>query len=265
MNRIDKKFAELKQAGRKGLVTFITAGDPDRETSQTLLDMLPESGADLIELGMPFSDPMADGPAIQMASNRALQNGACMKRTLEMVRNFRQKNQEIPIVLMGYFNPIYRYGTDRFALDAFESGVDGLIVVDIPPEEDSELNAAIRNTNMALIRLITPTTNDARLDTILNGASGFLYYVSITGVTGTASADEERVAIHISEIRAKTDLPIAIGFGIKSPEDATRMARLADAVVVGSAIVETIAEIPAGSKTVQDVEKQIGSLARALR
>ena len=264
MNRIDKKFAELKQAGRKGLVTFITAGDPDRETSQAILNGLAQSGADFTELGMPFTDPMADGPAIQMASNRALEGGACMTRTLEMVREFRKADSDTPIILMGYFNPIYIYGTARFAQDAAEAGVDGLIVVDLPPEEDLELNSPARNSGLAIIRLIAPTTTPERLDTILDGASGFLYYVSITGVTGTASADTVQVANHIASIRQKTNLPIAIGFGIKTPDDATQMARIGDAVVVGSAIVGTIAGIQQQARTVQDVEEQVKALASAL-
>ncbi len=264
MNRIDKKFAELKQAGRKGLVTFITAGDPDAETSQTLMNNLAQSGADFIELGMPFTDPMADGPAIQMASNRALKSGACMKQTLAMVRAFREKDSETPLILMGYFNPIYIYGTARFAADAAEAGVDGLIVVDLPPEEDSELNTPARNAGLAIIRLITPTTDETRLDTILNGASGFLYYVSITGVTGTASADTAQVEKHIAAIRTKTDLPIAIGFGIKTPDDAAIMGKIGDAVVVGSAIVDNIAAIPEGAKTIQDISTQVKVLSKAL-
>lgn len=264
MTRIAKRFDQLKSENRTGLVTFISAGDPDRETSQTILNRLAQSGADFIELGMPFSDPMADGPAIQEASNRALKAGANMNQTLEMVRAFRAHDDETPIILMGYFNPIYIYGTDRFAFDAKESGVDGLIVVDLPPEEDSELNGPARNANLDMIRLVTPTTDAARLDTILEGASGFLYYVSITGVTGTASADTDQVARHIDTLREKTNLPIAIGFGIKTPDDVKQMGRISDAVVVGSAIVNQIGQIPAGAKTVQDIETQVQTLAAAL-
>ena len=264
MNRIEKKFAALKQEGRAGLVTFITAGDPDRETSQAILDTLPANGADIIEIGMPFSDPMADGPVIQVASNRALAGGANMTRTLDMVRTFRERDNSTPLVLMGYFKPSYTYGTDRFTRDAADAGADGLIVVDLPPEEDSELNAPARKAGLDIIRLVAPTTDDTRLDTILDGASGFLYYVSITGVTGTASADTQRVADHIQKIRAKTDLPVAIGFGIKTPGDAAAMARIGDAVVVGSAIVNTIAEIADGTATVQDLETQVRALADAL-
>lgn len=269
MNRIAQRFADLKSQNRAGLVTFITAGDPDLDASQTVLNALPQSGSDFIELGMPFSDPMADGPAIQMASQRALTSGASMKRTLEMVRSFRVNDTKTPVILMGYYNPIYIYGTKRFALDAKESGVDGLIVVDLPPEEDHELRDPAHDAGLDIIRLVTPTTDDDRLETILDGAGGFLYYVSITGVTGTASADLEQLRPRLDHIRSKTDLPIAVGFGIKTPQDAQAMSRVADAVVVGSAIVNTIAAIPQSStaeaKEIQNVSGQVKALADALK
>ncbi len=264
MNRIAKRFHDLKQQNRAGLVTFITAGDPDRETSQTILNDLPKNGADIIEIGMPFSDPMADGPAIQLASQRALKAHANMVQTLEMVRSFRVTDTQTPIVLMGYFNPIYTYGTQRFISDAKESGVDGLIIVDLPPEEEQELSGPAHEAGIDLIRLVTPTTDDDRLETILKGASGFLYYVSITGITGTASANVAQLRPRLDHLRKKTDLPIAIGFGIKTPQDAAEMARLGDAVVVGSSIVSTIAEVSEGVKTVQDVAAQVRDLADAL-
>lgn len=264
MNRIANRFSELKKEGRSALVTFITAGDPDQETSQALLNDLPKSGADIIELGMPFSDPMADGPSIQLASQRALKSGADMKHTLEMVRSFRVTDTKTPLILMGYFNPIHTYGTRRFAADAKESGVDGLIVVDLPPEEDQELLDPARDAGLDIIRLITPTTDDERLTTILDGASGFLYYVSITGITGTASANMEQLGPRLDHIRKQTDLPLAVGFGIKTPGDAAAMARVCDAVVVGSSIVDTVAGIQSNTKTTHDVSEQVKSLKNAL-
>jgi len=264
MSRIAQRFTELKKQDRTGLVTFITAGDPDLETSQAILNDLPRHGADIIEIGMPFSDPMADGPAIQLASQRALKAGATLKKTLQMVESFRVTDPQTPIVLMGYFNPIYAYGTERFALDAKESGVDGLIIVDLPPEEDHELRAPAADAGLDLIRLITPTTDEARLGTILEGASGFLYYVSIAGVTGTAKADAAQLRPRLEQIRKRTALPIAVGFGIKTPQDAASLHRVADAVVVGSAIVNTIAGIQTGSKTIHDVNEQVKALSAAL-
>lgn len=264
MNRIEKTFRGLKAQNRKALIPFITAGDPDRETSQRILNALPQYGADLIEIGMPFTDPMADGPAIQMASRRALDAGASMAQTLEMVKSFRVTDTKTPVILMGYFNPVYVYGTDRFVEKAKDCGVDGLIIVDLPPEEDYELSDPVHDAGLDLIRLITPTTNEARLETVLNGASGFLYYVSITGVTGTASADMEQVGPHIAMIRQKTDLPVAIGFGIKTPRDVAMMAKIADASVVGSAIVNIIAQVHDGSATVQDVLSCVKSLSAPL-
>ncbi|MCW2244453.1 tryptophan synthase alpha chain [Azospirillum fermentarium] len=240
--RIARRFAALKAQGRAGLVTFITAGDPDHETSAALLAGLADSGADLIELGMPFTDPMADGPAIQVSSLRALANGARMTRTLDLVRGFRAKDADTPVILMGYYNPIYAYGVDRFLADAREAGVDGLIVVDLPPEEDGELCLPALDAGVSFVRLATPTTDDARLPAVLANTSGFVYYVSIAGITGTASADNSRVAEAVARLKRHTDLPVAVGFGIKTPAQAAEVARVADAAVVGSAIVSRITD-----------------------
>jgi len=240
--RIARRFAALKDEGRAGLVTFITAGDPDHETSAALLAGLADSGADLIELGMPFTDPMADGPAIQASSLRALGNGARMTRTLDLVRGFRARDADTPIILMGYYNPIYAYGVGRFLADAREAGVDGLIVVDLPPEEDGELCLPALEAGVSFVRLATPTTDDARLPAVLANTSGFVYYVSIAGITGTASADNARVADAVARLKRHTDLPIAVGFGIKTPAQAAEVARVADAAVVGSAIVTRITD-----------------------
>lgn len=237
MSRIDAKFKSLDRAA---LVTFIMAGDPSIAESLEVLKGLPEAGADIIEIGMPFTDPAADGISIQRAGQRALKAGATMKTTLQMVRDFRTGDDDTPIVLMGYANPLYAYGLEVFARDASKAGVDGLIIVDLPPEEDSELRQFTDQYGLDIIRLITPVTDEERLPVVLDGASGFLYYVSITGVTGTASADMQVLKPHLDQIRAQSDLPIAIGFGIKTPEDARAMAALGDAVVVGSAIVDQV-------------------------
>jgi tryptophan synthase alpha chain len=242
MTRIDKTFAALKREGRAGLVTFITAGDPDYKTSLALLRGLPAAGADVIELGMPFSDPMADGPAIQASSLRALKAGQTMKKTLSLVREFRKEDQTTPVVLMGYYNPIYIYAVDRFVRDAGEAGADGLIIVDLPPEEDEELRPAAVAAGLNLIRLATPTTDAKRLPAVLANTSGFVYYVSIAGITGTAAPDVTSVGAHVERIKAHTDLPIAIGFGVKSPEQVRDLAEVAEGVVVGSALVAAIAE-----------------------
>ena len=241
-DRISLRFHRLAKEGRGGLIAFITAGDPDHETSLTLLKSLPSAGADLIELGMPFSDPMADGPAIQAANQRAITAGATLKRALVMVRAFRDQDGETPIILMGYYNPIYRYGTDAFVTDARGAGADGIIVVDLPPEEDEELRTPAAKAGLCVIRLATPTSDDHRLDKVLAGASGFLYYVAVTGITGTKSAATEVVAQAMARLRRRTDLPLAVGFGIKTPEQAAATARVADAAVVGSALVNKIAE-----------------------
>ena len=241
MSRLQKRFERLKQERRAGLVTFVTAGDPDAATSDTILAGLAGAGADIIELGMPFSDPMADGPAIQASSLRALKAGANMHKTLAQVRAFRARDADTPIVLMGYYNPIYIYGRDTFVTDAAAAGVDGLIVVDLPPEED-ELRAPAQAAGLDLIFLATPTSDAKRLPTIVEHASGFIYYVSVTGITGTRSAEVGDVANAVARMRDFTALPIAVGFGIKTREQAAMMAKAADAVVVGSAVVEKVRE-----------------------
>jgi tryptophan synthase alpha chain len=222
-------------------VTFVTAGDPDPATAARILEGLPAAGADVVELGMPFTDPMADGPSIQAAGLRALKAGQTMRRTLDMVRSFRQRDADTPLVLMGYYNPIHSWGPERFCADAAAAGVDGLIVVDLPPEEDAELRAPADAAGLRVVRLATPTTDDARLPAVLKGASGFVYHVSIAGITGAASADEASVAAAVARLKRATDLPVAVGFGIKTPEAAAAIARVADAAVVGSAIVDRIA------------------------
>jgi tryptophan synthase alpha chain len=242
MSRLAKRFESLKREGRAGFVPFITAGDPDLETSLAILEKLPGAGADVIELGIPFTDPMADGPAVQAASQRALRAGTNLHKVLDLVRKFRKTDSATPVVLMGYYNPIHAYGTAKFAKDAASAGVDGLIVVDLPPEEDEVLRMQAAAHAIDLVRLITPTTDDARLKTVLSGASGYLYYVSIAGVTGTKSFVEDDVRAALARIRNATALPCAVGFGIRTPEQAGRVARLADGVVVGSAIVSRIAD-----------------------
>ncbi len=268
--RIDRRFAALKEQGRGGLVTFITAGDPDHETSLALLKGLPAAGADIIELGMPFTDPMADGPAIQAAGLRALKAGARMTRTLELVRAFRTQDQDTPLVLMGYYNPIYAYGVERFLVDAKAAGVDGLIVVDLPPEEDQELFEPACRAGVSFIRLTTPTTDDQRLPSVLANTSGFVYYVSVTGITGAASASSAAIDEAITRLRRHTDLPLAVGFGISTPDQAAAVARVADAAVVGSAIVRQVeANLDAeGKPTAGLVDNVIGfvqALAQGVR
>jgi tryptophan synthase alpha chain len=249
MTRIDKRFAALKREGRAGLVAFVAAGDPDYDTSLAILKGLPAAGADVVELGMPFSDPMADGPAIQASSQRALKAGQTMKKTLSMVREFRTEDDTTPIVLMGYYNPIYIYPVDRFIADAVDAGVDGLIVVDVPPEEDEELRPAATAAGLNVIRLATPTTDAKRLPAVLANTSGFVYYVSIAGITGTAAPDIAAVGAHVGRIKAHTSLPIAVGFGVKTEEQVRALANVAEGVVVGSALVSAIAEsLDAGGK-----------------
>src|SRR6195256_3457170 len=234
--RIDQRFAALQTEGRAALVTFLTAGDPDPATSLALLRALPAAGADVVELGMPFTDPMADGPAIQMSSQRALKAGQTLKTTLDMVRAFRQADGATPIVLMGYYNPIYVYGVDRFLADATAAGVDGLIVVDLPPEEDEELCLPALGAGLNFIRLATPTTDDKRLPAVLANTSGFVYYVSVTGITGAAAPDPGKVAGAVGRIKRHTKLPVAVGFGVRTAEQAAAIAAGADGVVVGSAL-----------------------------
>lgn len=240
LTRIDRRFAALKKEGRAALVTFITAGDPDLKTSKAILAGLPKAGADVIELGMPFSDPMADGPAIQASSLRALKAGQRMRDTLAMVAEFRKADPDTPIVLMGYYNPIYIYPNEAFLDDAAAAGVDGLIVVDVPPEADEELCLPAVKRGLNFIRLATPTTDDKRLKTVLKNTSGFLYYVSITGITGAASADPADVQLQVARLKKATTLPVAVGFGVRTPEQARAMAKAADGVVVGSALVRAV-------------------------
>jgi tryptophan synthase alpha chain len=241
MRRIAARFGELKRAGRAGFVTYLTCGDPDAATFATLLAELPGAGADLIEIGMPFSDPMADGPSIQAAGLRALRAGMTVAGTLGIVRRFRARDATTPILLMGYYNPIHRYGVAKFLGDAKSVGVDGLIVVDLPPEHDDELCLPARDVDIDFIRLATPTTDDRRLPTVLNNISGFLYYVAIAGITGTGSAAIDDVAKAVTRLKEHTALPIVVGFGIKTPLQAAEIARLADAAVVGSALVDRLA------------------------
>ena len=259
--RIARRFAALKAAKRGGLVTFVTAGDPDPDSSLKLLAGLPGAGADLIEIGMPFSDPMADGPAIQASSLRALKAGMTLKKTLELVRKFRAGDGDTPIVLMGYYNPIYQYGVDRFLADFKAAGADGLIVVDLPPEEDEELCVPALETGVNFIRLATPTTDDKRLPAMLL-ASGFVYYVAILGITGTRSAGDAEVKKAVERLKRHTDLPVAVGFGIKTPEQAAAVARVADAAVVGSALVSRIADCSANNGAAEAVLGLVRQLTR---
>jgi tryptophan synthase alpha chain len=239
-DRIASTFNRLSKDHRAGLVTFITAGDPNLQTSLEILHRLPSAGADIIEIGMPFSDPMADGPAIQAASLRSLANGGSLRATLEMVRAFRKKNKTTPLILMGYFNPIYQYGTTQFVNDAASAGVDGLIMVDLPPEEDDELCDPARTAGLHWIRLVTPTTNKDRLSDVLANSSGFVYYVSIAGITGTQSAGAASIEKAVHQIKTKSDLPVAVGFGIKTREQVKEIGNIAEGVVVGSVIVNEI-------------------------
>ena len=268
--RIDRRFAELKTEGRAALVTFLTAGDPDPETSLALVQALPAAGADVIELGMPFTDPMADGPAIQMSSQRALKAGQTLKKTLELVRAFRGSDDATPLVLMGYYNPIYVYGVDRFLRDAKSAGVDGLIIVDLPPEEDEELCLPALKAGLNFIRLATPTTDDKRLPAVLANTSGFVYYVSITGITGAATPDAGKVAAAVARIKRHTKLPVAVGFGVRTAEQAAGIASGADGVVVGSALVSVLKgsldlNDKATEKTVSGVVDLVAALARGVR
>ncbi|MGE4314439.1 MAG: tryptophan synthase subunit alpha [Pseudobdellovibrionaceae bacterium] len=273
MNRIDARFADLKKEGRAGLVTFIMGGDPDRETCAALLEKLPEAGADLIELGMPFADPMADGPTIQTAGERALAAGMTLRAVLEMVADFRVKNDGTPIILMGYANPVYAFGLPAFFDEAKKSGVDGLIIVDLPPEEDEEARAEAVRTGIHMIRLATPVSDDKRLGIIAEHAGGFIYYVSMTGVTGAGTkSSQDDLSEAVARLRTKTSLPIGIGFGIKTPEQVAALKQSCEAVIVGSAIVATVekyAGLPDKKERqahiVQDVCAQVRALNGALK
>ena len=268
--RIDRRFEELKKEGRAALVTFVTAGDPDYDTSLKIIAGLPKAGADVIEIGMPFTDPMADGPAIQAAGLRALAHGQNMKKTLKLVKEFRKTDNDTPIVLMGYYNPIYVYGVDKFLVDSKAAGADGYIIVDLPPEEDVEFCLPALNAGMNFIRLATPTTDDHRAPTVFRNTSGFVYYVSVLGITGTKAPDLKSVKANVNRLRKHTSLPICVGFGVKTAEQARAIARDADGVVVGSALVQAIGDslTKAGkptSKTVAAVYALVGDIARGVR
>ncbi|MBE9636501.1 tryptophan synthase subunit alpha [Salipiger mangrovisoli] len=257
MTRIDAKFAALKAEGKKGFVAYVMAGDPDYDSSLELVRGLPDAGVDVIELGLPFTDPMADGETIQLAGQRALEAGMTLNRTLQLVRDFRTGDETTPIVMMGYYNPIYSHGVDKFLEDAREAGIDGLIIVDLPPEEDEELCIPAQKAGLNFIRLATPTTDDKRLPKVLQNTSGFVYYVSITGITGAAAAQATDVGPEVARIKAGTDLPVIVGFGIRTPEAAESIAAVADGCVVGSAIVGAMAE----GKPVSEVLGFVKSLA----
>ncbi|HSI42524.1 MAG TPA: tryptophan synthase subunit alpha [Xanthobacteraceae bacterium] len=268
--RLNARFEATGREGRAALVTFVTAGDPDYAASLEVLRALPGAGADIIELGVPFTDPMADGPAIQAAGLRALKAGQTLARTLAMVRAFREQDQDTPLILMGYYNPVYVYGVERFLADARAAGVDGLVVVDLPPEEDEELCLPALRAGLAFIRLATPTTDDARLPAVLANTAGFVYYVSINGITGSATPDIGQVAQAVGRIKRHTDLPVAVGFGVRTPEQAAAIASSADGVVVGSALVEAVrgsldAQGRATEYTVPAVEALVAALAHAVR
>jgi len=263
--RIDRRFAALRAERRAALVTFTMAGDPDPDTALAILKALPAAGADVIELGMPFTDPMADGPAIQAAGLRALHAGQTMKRTLALVRDFRRGDDATPVVLMGYYNPIYVYGPERFLADAKAAGVDGLIVVDLPPEEDAELCLPALKAGLNFIRLATPTTDDKRLPAVLKNTSGFVYYVSITGITGSAAPDPDKVKAAVARIKRHTKLPVCVGFGVRTAEQARAIAQTGDGVVVGSALVETVRQsLDANGKATKATVSSVADLVRAL-
>jgi len=268
--RIDTRFAALKAEGRPALVTFVMAGDPGYEASLDILKALPAAGADVIEIGMPFSDPMADGPPIQASGLRALKAGQTLKKTLQIVSDFRKTDNETPLVLMGYYNPVYVYGVDKFLTEALKAGADGLIVVDLPPEEDAELCLPALEAGLNFIRLATPTTDDKRLPRVLENTSGFVYYVSVTGITGSATPDFDEVGRAVARIKRHTDLPVAVGFGVKTAQHAAAVARGADAVVVGSALVEAVRksldnEDRATEKTVKAVTDLVAELSAGAR
>jgi len=263
--RIERRFQALKKEGRSGLVTFTMMGDPDIETSFEILRGLPGAGADIIEIGSPFTDPMADGPVIQVAGQRALKGGITLEKTIDLVRRFREEDGETPLILMGYYNPIYIYGVERFLRDALDAGLDGLIIVDLPPEEDAELCLPALEAGLAFIRLTAPTTDDARLPRVLENSSGFVYYISITGITGADAASSASIEAAVARLRRHTELPVAVGFGIKTPKQAGEVARVADAAVVGSAIITAIENSldDSGARTAQTVDAAL-SLVRDL-
>ena len=261
-DRLSARFAACAAANRAALVTFVTAGDPDLETSGRVLRSLVKGGADIVELGMPFTDPMADGPAIQAGNIRALGHHMKLRELLEMVRVYRIEDNDTPIILMGYFNPVLSYGPERFAADAAAVGLDGTIIVDLPPEEDAELAPYLQSAGLHMVRLATPTTDAVRLPKVLGGASGFVYYVAVAGITGTASAATTDIAAAVARLKAKTNLPIAVGFGIKTPDDAAAVARHADGVVVGSAIVSLIGA--AAEARANDLPEQVEAFVRSL-
>jgi len=268
--RIDARFAQLAKEGRSAFVTYVMAGDPDPKTSLDIIKALPKAGADVIELGIPFTDPMADGPSIQAAGLRALKAGMTLKKTLELVRGFRQDDNATPLVLMGYYNPIYIYGVDKFLADAKSAGVDGLIIVDLPPEEDTELCLPALKAGLNFIRLATPTTDDKRLPAVLANTSGFVYYVSITGITGAAAADSKAVGDAVARIKRHTGLPVCVGFGIRTPDAARAIAERANGAVVGTALVDALrgsldAQGRATAKTVSAVADLAASLAQGVR
>lgn len=262
--RMDDAFAKTRAENRPALVTFVMAGDPNFETAKNIVLGLPEAGADVIELGMPFSDPMADGPTIQAGGQRALQAGQDMKKTLELVRLFRETNITTPIVLMGYYNPIYIYGVDQFLVDALEAGVDGLIVVDLPPEEDEELCLPALNKGLNFIRLATPTTDDKRLPQVLANTSGFVYYVSMTGITGSALSNPTNIGAAVKRLNQHTDLPICVGFGIKTAEDAKGIGAQADGVVVGTVLVKAVEDGVAANESADQVAGRVHTIVREL-
>ncbi|MDX7949799.1 tryptophan synthase subunit alpha [Lichenihabitans sp. Uapishka_5] len=269
-SRLDRRFAACREAGRAALVTFITAGDPDPDTSLALLRSLPAAGADVIELGMPFTDPMADGPVIQAAGLRALKAGQNLGKTLDMVRAFREQDADTPIILMGYYNPIFVYGVPRFLAEAKAVGVDGFIVVDLPPEQDDEFCLPALEAGLSFIRLATPTTDERRLPAVLANTSGFVYYVSVTGITGSSVPDYSKVGEAVARIKGHTTLPVAVGFGVKTADDAAAVAAHADGVVVGTALISVLkqsldAEDAATARTVQDVTAYVADLAKGVR
>ncbi|MET0707559.1 MAG: tryptophan synthase subunit alpha [Tardiphaga sp.] len=263
--RIDTRFADLKREGRAAFVTFVMAGDPDLATSLEVIKALPKAGADIIEIGMPFTDPMADGPSIQAAGLRALKAGMTLRKTLAMVASFRETDNATPIVLMGYYNPVYIYGVDKFLVDAKAAGIDGLIIVDLPPEEDKELCLPAMKAGLNFIRLATPTTDDKRLPAVLANTSGFVYYVSITGITGAGSADSSAVGEAVARIKRHTDLPVCVGFGIRTPQAAHDIAQHANGAVVGTALVDALkATLDADGKATSTTVSAVADLAAAL-